>query len=92
MNDPSVLGAGAALGVVTSLTFRTAPGDAVRTGGQFVVPCGDEGPSINDVLINVQTVDHLPTFGLALWLCSGLSDVGCGNSVNILHIRHCSTM
>ena len=38
----SVLGAGAALGVVTSLTFRTAPGDVVRTGGQFVVPCGEE--------------------------------------------------
>ena len=46
----SVLGAGAALGVVTSLTFRTAPGDAVRTGGQIVVPCGDEGPYRNDVL------------------------------------------
>ena len=55
----SVLGTGAALGVVTSLTFRTAPGDAVRTGGQFVVPFGDEGPSTEDVQ-EISLIDPIP--------------------------------
>eukprot|EP00808_Paulinella_micropora_P000858 g46271.t1 len=37
----SMLGAGSALGIVTSLTFSMEKGSAIRTGGQLVVLCGN---------------------------------------------------
>ncbi|KAL3925329.1 MAG: hypothetical protein SGILL_000486 [Bacillariaceae sp.] len=37
----AILGAGPALGVVTSLTFQMENSACIRTGGQLVVPCED---------------------------------------------------
>jgi hypothetical protein len=42
----AVLGAGAALGIVTSITLKMEAGSCFSTGGQVIVPCGNKDAAI----------------------------------------------
>jgi hypothetical protein len=41
-----ILGAGAALGIVTSITLKMETGSSFSTGGQVIVPCGNKDAAI----------------------------------------------